>query len=488
LSTLKRKAIVGFGWQAGGLMAQQGIQFFVALLFARQLLKAENGVIAAAMAVLDYAALLRLAGLPQAFVGYEGDDTEARHTVFWVSLGSGALFSAVLFFGAPWLGEVMRSDSLASVLRVLSVVPIVDSLRIVPFTLVWRHLKFKQRAIAELSAFVVGGIAAVVSVILLPEGQKIWAAVIMYLVRYTTQTLAFLIIEPYRPRMRFDREFLRLISRRSMTILGSNLPSGLVDPLLSLFVFGKAREVAGGVLRIASNISGPVEKMSYAANATLYPILAQMREDTDRFKATVLRSIRGAGTLSTGLLAFMLVASPELIPLLLTKKWLDAVPVAQWLCVAAVLRLYTYIATDAMLAANRAKLGLLTWGSTLIFGLALMVFVPMKEGDAVVGARIAASFTGFAACISGTILVTSFKIPAGAIVRALFPALAASAAAALTAFAVGTLLPGAPSIVVLLAKALAYGMVFLPIAGLLLGGGPMSLFTPRGARELIRKN
>ncbi|MGI8923556.1 MAG: oligosaccharide flippase family protein [Fimbriimonadales bacterium] len=486
MSGFKRKAISGFFWQAFGLVGQQGIQLIANLLFARLLLKEENGVLIAAIAILDYATLLRVSGILQAFVAYEGDDTEARHTVFWASLLSGLAMCAALFFGAPFIASWLNSDGLTPVLRALSVMQLIDSIRIVPFALIWRHLRFKERTIAETVPFIAGLVSAAVGLAILPREQRIYAVVWMYLVRSVGQALLFLYFEPYRPALKFDWPFFRLISRRSVGVLAFNLPSSTLVSLPSIAVFGRAGEAAGGAFGLATKLTAPATSLSYAANITLFPIFAQLKNDAEKLKASILRSLKGAAVLPIALLTFIIATAPELIPVVLGEKWRSAVPAARWIALAGIFQMYSFVLASVLLAASKTIYIIVTWTSTLVLAAALLFLVPMAQGDALAGGQITAAYGAFGFVMSLGATSIAMRMPVGSILSTLVPASLSAAAAVAASLVLGEAVHDESAR--LAVKTLAFGVVFLPACGILLGGSWRSLLTPQGLRELIGRN
>jgi lipopolysaccharide exporter len=486
LSGYKRKAISGFLWQAFGLVGQQGIQLVANMLFARLLLKSENGVIVAAVVILDYATLLRVSGISQAFVAYEGDDTETRHTVFWACLASGVAMSLAIFFGAPLVASLLNSPGLSFVLRALAVTQLIDSLKIVPFSLIWRHLRFRERTIAETTPYILGLGAAVVGLFVLPAERRIEAVVWMYIVRSVGQAILFLYYERYWPKRIFDWTFFRLISRRAATVLAFNLPSSTLVPLPSIAVFGRAGEVAGGAFGLAAKVVSPASRLSYAANITLFPIFARLRDDREKLIPAILRSLKTVGAAPVAILALIVATAPQLIPLILGERWRSAVPVAQLLACAGVFEMYSYVMASVLLAANKAAFIIVTWSTTLALAAALLFFWPMARGDAATGAALAVGYGAVGFLISLASMSIAFRIPFLRVCGSLLPAFL-SAGAALAAADLAGMAVGAP-LVSLAVKVFVFLAVFIPLCGILLGGTWRSLLSAHEIKELIRAN
>ncbi len=488
MSEVKRTAIKGFGWQTSGVFVQNGVQFLLSLVFARLLLPEEYGVAMVAFTVAELASLLRVAGLAQACIASPRSDDEVQDTAFWLAQGSGLLYAAVLFLGADPLSNVLGASGLAPLLRALSIVQVVDSFRVVPFALLMRRLRYRDNAICEAVPFFVGAAAAFLLAAVLEPSDRLWALMAMPLTRIVVQAALFNWFQPGIPRGWPDMKVARELSASGYTILGSNLPSSLLELIPTLAVQQRAGEVAAGAFRIGNNLMVPAARIGHTANYTLFPILAKFRDDVERLQRSILRSMRTIGALAMGILAWAWVAAPDLVPLLFGKAWLNAVPAAQWLAVASALRLYTYIGTNALLATGRERPSLVVWTGSLAVGVGALYTIPMAAGDPTPGAVALTIGTGAGFLLSVGALARALQMRPVDVAVALAPALVSGGAGIAVGYGAGALAGGGAQWLHLLAVTVGFAVGFLPICGVLLGGGPFSLLTLRGIKQVIQRN
>ncbi|RMG24395.1 MAG: hypothetical protein D6724_06195 [Armatimonadetes bacterium] len=485
VSEFKRIAVKGFGWQTAGLFGQNAVQFVFALVFARLLLREEYGVAMVALTVAEFASLLRVAGLAQAFIASPREEGEVRDTVFWLSASSGVFFACVLFFGAPLFGHVLEEERLVPLLRVLAAVQLMDLFRVVPFGCLMRRLQFREKAISEAMPGILAVCAAVGAAFVVPEDRRIWALVGMPVLRTLLQVVFFLRYAPFVPRLRFDREKARELLKSSYAILGSNLPSSLLELIPTLAVQQRAGAVAAGGFRIGNNLITPPTRLGHAANYTLFPILAKLRSEPERLLRSVLRSVRTIGALSTGIHGAVWVTAPALVPLLFGEKWTIAVAATQWLALASALRLYTYIVTNALLATGREMPSVWIWGLSLAVGVGTLYGFPMTSGDPTMGAVALACALGVGFLGSLVALRSHFGATGGEILGGLLPSVVSAGVAGALGYGALHLFPNSHALAAL-ASVLVYSLAFLALAGAMLGGGVWSLFTVKGIKEVIR--
>lgn len=486
----KRKAVVGFGWQIGGLLSQQLVQLLIRIVFARILLKEEFGQVAVAMAIMDYATLLRVAGVTQAFISHRGSDEEERHTVFWGFVGSGLLFTLLIFIAAPTASDLLNSPALAQILRVLAVIQFLDSLRLLPFALASRQLRFPQIAVAEGIPGFVGLAVALGALPFLARGDAIWALVLMYVARSASQAVLFYVIQPYKPAFRFDYSFYKGIARRGWSILASNIPSSILDPLPLLFVAarsGKGAAVAAGIFSLALVATAPVDKIGRAAHSTLFPILAKLAGEPEKLRSTVKRSFKSLTAVCAGLLGWLFAAAPELIPLVFGNKWEPAVAVTRVLTIAVLLRILTFTATNVFIAIGNTKPASITWFTTLAVALVALSLPVYGTDGALAAAWLVCGYSlvGFAASL---MFIPAEAGSAAGVLESLVPGVAAAIAGIAAAFAAKFVMPAPNQVALLVVGSAAYGIVFAALAGKLLGGTWTSFFTYRGLRDVVKMN
>jgi O-antigen/teichoic acid export membrane protein len=485
VSVYKRAAVKGFGWQTAGLFGQNAVQFVFALVFARLLLREEYGVAMVALTVAEFATLLRVAGLAQAFIASPREEEEIRDTVFWLSASSGAFFTAALFFGAPLFGRILGDDALTPLLRALAAVQALDLFRVVPFGCLMRRLQFREKAISEAMPGILAVCVAVGAAFVLPAERRIWALIGMPVLRAFLQVVFFLWYAPYVPRARFDRAIAKELLKSSYAILGSNLPSSLLELIPTLAVQQRAGAIAAGGFRIANNLTVVPSRLGHTANYTLFPILAKLRSEPDRLRNSLVRAMKTVGTLSTGMLGAVWVTAPALVPLLFGQKWSNAVAATQWLAVAAALRLYTYVITNALLATGREMPSVWIWGSSLLVGLVALYGLPMQQADPTTGAiALAISVAvGFAGSLWA--FYRQFGASFADVLASLLPSTLAVGVGGALGYGALLLFSQTP-LLAAFASGTVYTVAFLAIAGILLGAGPLSLFTIRGIKEVIR--
>ncbi|MDQ2986813.1 MAG: oligosaccharide flippase family protein [Armatimonadota bacterium] len=487
MSSLRRTAVKGFLWQVFGLFGQRGAAFIASIVLARLLAPDDFGVVAVALAIVTFAELLRAGGLVPAFIAHQGKEDDAASTVFWLSLLAGFGFFLVMFFGAPFAANWFDAPRLTPILRALAVTQIIDSFRTVPFAILVRDYRFREKSIADSAPMLIAVPAGIISGIMLPQDQKAWALVIMYLIRYVLSTGLVWKYEPQRITWTFNKALARTLTAEGRRILGSIIPSTAIDPITRLALGSRVDLGSVGVFNLASAVTTPPTFLAYAANWTLYPIISNNLDDPKRIERYLVRSLKSVGLLSLGVLAWLALVAPDLLPIVFGEKWIALVVPTQWLCLATAFRNYALLATNALMAYKKSKPAIVIWWVALIVVSLLLVFWPLPANSAVVPSQLVAFGLGVAWVLSIILTARSFHLSAGDVADTILiptvPSLLAAGATYGLRQAVGEQLsPGGRVLV----ETIAFLAVFLPVSGKMLGGGWMSLFTPKGVKAVIR--
>ncbi|MEO7454308.1 MAG: oligosaccharide flippase family protein [Fimbriimonadales bacterium] len=487
MSSLRRTAVKGFLWQVFGLIGQRGAAFLASIVLARLLVPEDFGVVAIALAVITFAEMLRVGGLVPAFIAHQETDKSARHTVFWLGLAAGFGFFAIMFFGAPYAAAWFNAPKLDSILRALSFTQLVDSFRTVPFAIMVRDYRFKEKSIAESLPMLVAVPAGIVAAWVLPVEQRAWALVVMFLIRYLLSTILVLRYEPYKPRAVFNGKFARQLSAEGRRILLTSIPASALDPLSRLGLGARIDVGSVGVFNLASAVTMPPTFLAYAANWTLFPIIANNIDDHKRIERYLVRSLKSVGLLSLGVLAWLALVSPDLLPIVFGEKWLAVVVPTQWLCLATAFRNYVLLATNALMAYKKYTPANVIWWVGLALLVGLFVFWPMPADSSIVAAQLFAAAMGVTWLLTVIFTAKAFKLQpshtAATVLVPVVPSILGAGAAWLARF---LLREGLESWMRLLLETAVFVAVFTPVAGKMLGGHWFSLFTVSGVRGVIR--
>ena len=444
------------------------------------------GVVAVALAVITFAEMLRVGGLVPAFIAHQEADDSERHTVFWLGLAAGVGFFSVMFFSAPYAAAWFNAPKLREILQALAFTQLVDSFRTVPFAIMVRDYRFKEKSVAESIPMFVAVPAGIAAAYLLPTEHRAWALVVMFLIRYVLSTALVLFYEPYRPRRVFNIKAAKKLSSDGRKILLTSIPASALDPLSRLGLGLRVDLGSVGVFNLANAVTTPPTFLAYAANWTLFPIISNNIDDPERVERYLVRSLKSVGLLSLGVLAWLAIVSPDLLPIAFGAKWHAVVVPTQWLCLATAFRNYTLLATNALMAYKKYLPANVIWWVGLATLVGLFLLWPIPSISAIVPSQLFAAAMGITWLLTVMLTASAFKLPGSHVAFTVLVPTVPSAVGALAAWLVAFGLGDSESLTRVIVQSLAFAAVFMPIAGKMLGGHWLSLFTLSGIKGVIR--
>ncbi len=185
------------------------------------------------------------------------------------------------------------------------------------------------------------------------------------------QTVVTFCFAHWRRGLKVTGPRIREILRYSVATLGARV-SWAVFQQTDALVLGKvAGESVLGLYSMAMRLATlPVSKVSVVANQLAMPIMAELQADRDAMRASFLRGLRLVACLTVPLCVGVALVAGDLIPVVLTEKWLPAVPVLQVLCLYALIRSVDTLFPPVLFACYRVDY--LFWWT-----MALLLFMPL---------------------------------------------------------------------------------------------------------------
>lgn len=330
--SIKEQTVSGFKWNALGQFSTYAIQFVLGIVIARLLDPADYGVIGMLAIFMAIAQSFTDSGFGNALIR-KRDRTEVDcSTAFYFNVAVAIFLYGVLFLSAPAIAAFYNTPLLTDVLRVYSLTLIISSLGIVPRALRSVAVDFKTQAYASVISVIVSGL---VGLCLAYSGYGVWALVWQSIIGSCVGVVVIWVLARWRPLWAYSWE-----SFRSMFSYGSKLlASGLLHTVYthaSSILIGKFYTPAelGNYDRGNSIASLPSLRLSDVFHSVTFPILSKLQDDDERLKHVYHKYVAMTSLVIFFLMTLLAVVARPLVLLLLTEKWLGAVPFLQVFCFA----------------------------------------------------------------------------------------------------------------------------------------------------------
>lgn len=434
-SSLKERTVSGVTWTAIDQFSNQGIQFIIAILIARILSPEDYGVIAIVMIFTGLAATLVYSGFSEAIVQRKEISRETCSSVFFFNITMSVLLYAVLYFFAPFIASFFSMPLLQPILRVLGIIIIINAFSVIHVSLLNRAIDFKKQALVNLGGVAVSG---TVGLFLAYNDFGVWALVGQSLARSIVISIAYWVAHTWRPLLHYARRDLADLWGYSSKLLASGLLNGIFNNLQT-FVIGKFYTATDlGFYSqgrrfpsfIAPNLTTIVQRVTF-------PALATIQEDTPRLRAAYRRVVMAVVFVIFPIMLILAAVAHPFVMVLLTEKWLPAVPFLQVICFAMLLWPLHAVNVNISMVKGRSDIFLRVEIIKKVMGITLLMIALPLGVLAIALSEMIHSFACFFfnAKYNGDLIDYPFSMQ----VKDIVPAFAISLIAAACAWGVGML-------------------------------------------------
>ena len=332
MSSIKEQTVSGLKWNALGRFSSQGVHFVLGLFIARILLPDDYGVIGMLAIFLSISQSFVDSGFSNALIR-KIDRTEIDcSTAFYFNIVVGLFFYALLYIVAPIISDFYQMPVLTDILRVMAFTIVINSLGIVPRALRSIAVDFKSQAYASIISALVSGI---IGLVLAYKGYGVWSLVWHSLLNVFIEVVVIWFLAGWLPKRIFSiSSFWNMFSYGSKLLI-----SGLLHKLysnLSGLLIGKfySSSDLGFYNRGYQFATMPSMNITSILQRVTYPILAQLQNDDKKLIKVYRKYISMTSLVIFFLMLLLATIAKPLILLLLTEKWIGAVPYLQIFCLA----------------------------------------------------------------------------------------------------------------------------------------------------------
>jgi len=369
-----------FGRQATSLLVLTVVAFLVG--------PSDFGLIAMSTVWLQFAAVFSELGFGAALVQRQHVSGKHFDTVFVVNVATGVLLTVLGVTLASPAAAFFHAPEVRSIMSVLSVSFLINSLSLTQTAVAQRHLRFKSLAIRDIVAALLGGLAGIVFAWL---KFGVWSLVIQTLVTNTLSTVLIWSMSEWRPQVSgFSMACLRELWGYSSRMFAFSVLKYFVQNTDTLLVGHYLGAAPLGVYTFAFKVVvTPVSSLVGAVGNYLFVRFSRLQEDVTALSKYYLI----LNKMTTGIGVPVLVVLAWTVPLfgpVLGPKWIDAVSLMQVFTIVGLAQTLISPVGQFMKALNRPD-WLLYWSMTFSVITSVSVWVGSRFGLLAVGIGLSAA-------------------------------------------------------------------------------------------------
>jgi len=331
LTQLARRMAAGAAWMVLFKLSERLLSLVSMLVLARLLVPAEFGVVAIASSVLAFLEVFTALGLDVALISKPNVGREHYDTAWTmkVLLGLGIALAllaisgaAAVFFGDPRVANILRVLAIGSFIQGLENIGVVDFRK---------HLNFATEFRFQITKRVIMIAVTIPLAFLL---RNYWALTIGAVTGRIAWVALSYVAHPYRPRWSLSKTN-DLMSMSTWLVFSSALYY-FAEQSANLALGRLSGPRATGLYALSYDFASlPTQQLIAPINRAVLPGLAKLSGQLEELARSALNVFALTCALAIPAGMGMSVLAPVIVPLLLGKQWLDAVPVLQLLAMAS---------------------------------------------------------------------------------------------------------------------------------------------------------
>ncbi len=414
--SIYRHMLRGSLWALGQNFSIRFIGLFNTVILARLLSPDDFGVVTMASMVLGLLNSFVDLG-PSALLMRQPVATKEHCDTAWTfSFLRGVAVAILLAILSPWIADFFRDDRVLAITLIFAANSLLGNAFSIGLILLRMELNFAAGFYFDLASRLV---VLVVTLGLAFWWRSYWAIVVGTLVGNVFGFFLSFKLHPYRAR--FSLAKAREYFSFSLVMIPLNAAyylTGRVDT----FVVGRMSAAAAlGVYNVAAELATmlTIDLMQQISRG-LYPNYAKLTGDQPKLVEAYLGSLSALATVSIAFGLGLWVVSRDFTIVILGEKWLDAIPLLQWLAIGGALRGIDYsLGTTILTVAGYERVSAVLMWIRLIVYTAAAIAGGMWNGQ--LGVAIG-MFVAAGALIPIVIfaLMGCFKLRVSAFIRALW--------------------------------------------------------------------
>lgn len=333
--SLKKTVLAGVFWSGLEQFANQIIGFVISIILARLLLPEEFGLIAMFAIFIALGGAMIDSGLTQSLIRTDNPTDEEYSTVFYFNLIGSIVVFGIVAWSAPLLANFYDQPQLTNILRVYSIVFIINAFGAIQRTRLTKIMNFKTQMLVSTPSLIFSG---VVGVGLALYGFGVWSIVWSRVTHAFTSSIQFWFWSKWRPLWFFSIKIFKRHFNFGFKLLFSRILDTVFNNLYPIIIGKYFTPAQVGFYSKADDLQmRPVGIISNVVSKITFPLFSEIQNDDLRLKYIYKRIMLSVIYFIAPILIFMAVLAEPMFRFIYTDKWLPAVPYFQILCVTGIM-------------------------------------------------------------------------------------------------------------------------------------------------------
>ncbi|HMQ49216.1 MAG TPA: lipopolysaccharide biosynthesis protein [Saprospiraceae bacterium] len=331
MENLHEKTVKGLTWNGLGSVVVQIDRLLAGIILANLLDPKSFGLIAILTIFVGFGLLFQDLGFGAALVQKKIVTDIQNSSIFWINISIGLILTTFGHFSGFFLAKLFDQEELSQLMTVLSFTFLINSIAIIPLSILKRSVDFKKIAQVTVISSLFSSISAIT---LAYWGYGVWALVIRALVNSIFSTILYFVVVKWLPKPRFSWKDVKPFIKFGLNYSGAgifNYFSRKVDDIAIGKFLGS--EALGLYSRGYSFLMIPVVSVRNEIIKVMFPILSTKQDDKIVLKTKFLSMVKVIAFLCFPILFGGIATSEFFVEGFLGESWLGMVNIMKIMCV-----------------------------------------------------------------------------------------------------------------------------------------------------------
>lgn len=354
---LKNTTINSIVWKFFERILAQGVTFVVTMVLARILVPEDYSVVSIVTVFFAFCNVLITGGLNTSLIRKKDSDIIDYSTILYFSLAMATILYVVMFCAAPYIADIYKKDILILVFRVMGIMFFINAAKSVIYAYIAHGLNFRMFFWATLFGTLT---SAVVGISLAKCGAGPWALIFQQLTNNTIDLIILSFITKIKFRFVFSFERLKYHLGYSWKIFLASIIDTIYNQIKPLIIGIRYTTTDLAYYNKGDNFPTLINTtISNTMSSVLFAAYSKLQDDKDALLAAVRRYIKLSSYIMFPAMMGLAVVGDTLVEVLLTEKWLPAVPFLRIFCFVYMFDLIHVANLHALKAIGRTDLTLI---------------------------------------------------------------------------------------------------------------------------------
>lgn len=353
-SSIKSKAFSGVIWKMAERMGSQIVSVIVGVILARLLTPEDYSVVAIVSIFFVFCNVFITGGLNTALIQKKDADELDYSTVLFVSLPISIILFLIMFYTAPFIARLYDKDILVPVIRVMSLILIINAYQGVVSAKISNDLAFRKTFVSSLISIVV---SAVVGIVMAYKGFGAWALVAQQMSSAIIGSVTLTIVSRIRFNISFSVKRLKGLLDYGWKIFVTSVISVVYDEIKPLIVGLKFSAVDLAYYNKGKSYPQLLNSsICDTISSVLFPVISKFQENKSGVLSIIRRFMGVSSYLIFPVLIGFSVLSDSFIIVVLTEKWLPISPYIKIFCISFLFNIIQTANLQAIRAIGRSDI------------------------------------------------------------------------------------------------------------------------------------